>query len=322
MNQRLGEYSELLRRGFKMFNEMRYEPVSQSLGKQYRPHEVHGYYIDLSHKAFWKGEYDSDGLPLDRDGRGAGVVMPTTVIQKGLGHWEQWLAHGDIYHLKQAQILVDWLVAQQDAQGGWSSSFDWRIPQDRLVPYSASTQGEAASFLLRVFVRSGKNVYQDSAQRALDLMLVAVEDGGTARYWGDGEQLFLDEFPQNLMSIVLNGWIFALYGLVDFVQLDPIPSYVNALERTLLTLIAQLERYDLGFWSQYDSRGTIASPFYHDLHIAQIEALALTFPEHALTFNQIHGTWSEYRKNPFNYARAVGTKTLQELQRRPRIVTH
>jgi hypothetical protein len=73
MNQRLGEYSELLRRGFKMFNEMRYEPVSQSLGKQYRPHEVHGYYIDLSHKAFWKREYDSDGLPLDRDGRGAGL---------------------------------------------------------------------------------------------------------------------------------------------------------------------------------------------------------------------------------------------------------
>ncbi|MFZ4828183.1 MAG: D-glucuronyl C5-epimerase family protein [Phototrophicaceae bacterium] len=320
MTQRFSTYGGLIRRGFKMLSGSSYYHVPQPLGKHYHPNQLHGYYNDLAHKAFWHGEYDPDGMPLNRDDRGEGVIIPTTVIQKGLGHWEQWLARGDFHHLKQAQHIADWLVAHQDARGGWSPWFMLRFPQDYLVPYSAMTQGEAVSLLMRLYHRTGQATYRDSAQRALDLMLLGVENGGTARHWGNGEQIILDEFPQKPMSIVLNGWIFALYGLVDFVLVDSSPSYTVALERTVLTLVTRLEGYDMGYWSRYDSRGTIASPFYHDLHLAQLEALALTFPEHATTFNAVHHTWARHRQNPLKRARAVGMKTLQKLQRPPRFV--
>lgn len=320
MNQRLTVYRGLLQRGFKMLIGSSYYHAPQPLGKYYLPNEVHGYFNDLSHKAFWKGDYDADGMPLNRDHQGNAVLIPTTIIQKGLGHWEQWLALGDFHHLKQARNIADWLVNNQDEQGGWSPWFMTRFPQDYLVPYSAMTQGEAASLLVRLYQRTGQASYLDSAQRALDLMLRNVEDGGTTRSWSGGEQLILDEFPKKPMSIVLNGWVFALYGLVDVVLVDATPQYIPALDRTVQTLIAHLPRYDMGFWSRYDSLGAIASPFYHDLHLAQLEALALTFPEYAPIFNPLREKWAQHAINPLKRARAVGMKTVQKLQRPPRFV--
>ena len=47
--------------------------------------------------------------------------------------------------------------------------------------------------------------------------------------------------------------------------------------RAAQTLLRNLERYDLGFWSLYEQAGTrlpmTASPFYHRLHIVQLRVM-------------------------------------------------
>ena len=47
--------------------------------------------------------------------------------------------------------------------------------------------------------------------------------------------------------------------------------------RGVRTLVRNLDRYDLGFWSLYEQSGTrlpmVASPFYHQLHIVQLRIM-------------------------------------------------
>ncbi|MCL6572488.1 MAG: D-glucuronyl C5-epimerase family protein [Bacillus sp. (in: Bacteria)] len=78
--------------------------------------------------------------------------------------------------------------------------------------------------------------------------------------------------------------MFALYGLYDYILVQNSREVKTALNATINALISYLPKYNAGFWSFYDLKGNLASPFYHRLHIAQLKALEVTFPQHALLF--------------------------------------
>ena len=86
---------------------------------------------------------------------------------------------------------------------------------------------------------------------------------------------------------------------------------------TLSALLARLQTYDAGFWSFYDTSGTLASPFYHRLHIAQLEALELSYPEHAGRFRELRDTFQGQLASRLNVARALTLKSYQKLRHPP-----
>lgn len=81
-----------------------------------------------------------------------------------------------------------------------------------------------------------------------------------------------------------------------------------------------LPSYNAGYWSFYDLVGTVASTFYHRLHIAQLHALELAFPEHAETFRSVRQDFSRQLKSILCRARAVGVKIYQKLTQPPEVV--
>ena len=68
--------------------------------------------------------------------------------------------------------------------------------------------------------------------------------------------------------------IFSWWGLYDYVLVTGEGGvYKKVLKESLDTLIGLLSQFRGSYWSVYDLEGRMASPFYHNLHIAQMQAM-------------------------------------------------
>ena len=171
------------------------------------------------------------------------------------------------------------------------------------------------SVLVRAFSVTEDEAYIEGARAALAPMLTPIDEGGTS--WRGSGGLILEEVPYKVPNTILNGWIFALFGLYDLTLVDDSRDVQEALETSLNALLGHLRTYDAGFWSFYDTSGTLAGPFYHRLHIAQLEALELSYPEHKRQFRELRKSFEEQLASPLNRTRAVAFKSYQKLHHPP-----
>lgn len=315
---KLGTYGAMMRSWAKIATGQSYYHKPQGVGAAFEPGKLRGYFNDLQHKADWPGDRDADGLPLLKDLQGERYLFPTTVFQMGLGHWDRWLLGGEqrpSEDLAMALRIADWALQIQDASG----CFPWPEPfrHGRMTTDgSAMSQGEGASLLVRAHQATGEQRYLQGAHAAVGQMLVDLRDGGcSARVRGG---LRLEEYPSTPPSSVLNGWIFAIAGLYDVQLVDPRPEWQVALEDTAIELCRVLPAYDTGYWSRYDLAGMIASPFYHGVHIAQLQALSQMLPRHAAAIRPILDRFVVYQANPRCRMQALGAKVGQKLVDPPR----
>ena len=70
-------------------------------------------------------------------------------------------------------------------------------------------------------------------------------------------------------------------------------------------------KYDRGFWSDYDLKGTIASPAYHDLHIRQLKLLYDLF--NINEFDAYANKWAKYQKSTLKKMHAMAIKFKQKI---------
>lgn len=175
---RAGLYVRLLKHWGGMFLGKSYWHAPQGLGRQFIPGQLLGYYNDLSAKANWTGPVDSIGLPLNQESNGNFIYFPTTLLQKALGHWDRWLVSKQSDNLERTSFLniAEWCLSTQDANGGWAI---WPVlGLSYASPYSAMTQGEAVSVLVRAAITNQDKRYAEAARRAIGLMLNSVDQGG------------------------------------------------------------------------------------------------------------------------------------------------
>lgn len=180
------------------------------------------------------------------------------------------------------------------------------------------TQGEGISVLVRAYTLTQNSAYVEAARRALGPMQKPIEDGGTCRVVPEG--LILEEVPAEDYKAILNGWVFALFGLYDFLLVEDSSEARQMLKKSLSALVAYLPSYNAGYWSYYDLSGHLASPFYQRLHIAQLEALSLTFPEYAYLFGQWREQFMRQDANLLCRARAIVAKAFQKLRNPPAVI--
>jgi len=283
-----------------------YYHQEQGVGKAFKPFELAGYFNDLTHRTVWQGETDSEGIPLNVLLDGQRVYFETTVIVKALGHFDKWLLFGRKDDYAEFVKLANWLVNRQDENGGWNVG---QFLPRAVVPYSALVQGEAISFLTRVYKVTRQARFKEAAQRAFPILVRPVEKGGVAYFTDDG--LFLEEIPTIPRNTILNGWVFALMGIYDYwLAFDDIKAK-ELFSLSLDTLKRHLSDYDAGYWSYYDIMGHIASTFYHSLHIALMEALCLISP--FTEFKYYKRKWEACLKRKFNRLRATIVKGYQKI---------
>ena len=112
---------------------------------------------------------------------------------------------------------------------------------------------------------------------------ITVSEGGVTSLteWGP----FYEEYTAEVPTLVLNGMIFSLCGVYDFLRVFPKNALAKRLfDEGIQTLVAILPEYDLGFWSRYNlcrvdwyPAVDPATVNYQRLHVVQLGLLyALT----------------------------------------------
>ena len=276
------------------------------VGQQFDAGSVRGYYIDMRVKAekpIWEGGEDR---------------LYVVGTQWALGCYERYLAgEGEAW----LAAAIDWaeeLVRRQHPQGMQAGGFLHARAYPHTFPVrppwiSAMAQGEAASLLVRIYLETGDERFAVSARRALLPLCVDSLEGGVRAALGKGS--FPEEYPTQPPSCVLNGGIFALWGLYDVgVALDHASARV-AFRQAVDTLAENLYRWDVGYWSRYDlfphATTNIASSFYHDLHINQLRAMHRLVARRQLA--ETADRWADYAASPLSCRRAFARKALFRL---------
>lgn len=139
-------------------------------------------------------------------------------------------------------------------------------------------------------------------------MLFSLKDGGTTLY--DNGNIYFQEFTQK--PTVLNGWIFSVFGLFDFFKISKDPHINEILNLSLCTIKENLPKFDANYWSNYNiDKSIIASPFYHNLHIAQLEVMYDLFKNEIFKFYS--EKWKTYKRKPHYCFCAFLVKVIQKL---------
>jgi heparosan-N-sulfate-glucuronate 5-epimerase len=247
------------------------------IGSQISPGEVRGYYFDLRFKA----EEPSWPPPLSEKE----IQFHVDVVQWGLGCYERFLAGEGEPWLAAALATGEHLLKIQQSggplDGAWLHQVEMRHTYHLRPPWvSAMAQGESASLLVRLHRETGEERWADAARRGLQASRVPSGSGGATALL-DGRP-FPEEYPTDPPSFVLNGGIFALWGLHDVAAGLGDEDARRDFESGVETLSRNIERWDAGFWSLYDlfphPLPNYASGAYHQLHIAQLRAMQLIAP--------------------------------------------
>ncbi len=251
---------------------------SLPLGAAIDPDGLRGYYIDMRIKAetpVWPADW-----ARERD-----HLLWVDVAQWGLGAYERHLAGEGDEWLEAALAVGEQLVREQlpdgPRAGGWVHPF--RYPHSLPLPpgwLSAMAQGEAASLLARLHRHTGDERYTAAAEAAMGPMRLPTAEGGVQGTIGGTP--FPEEYPTAPPSLVLNGAMFALWGVRDTATALGSDALRAEFEAGVDTLAANIHRWDMGYWSRYDlyPRPVVnpASSFYHALHVSQLDAMLLLAP--------------------------------------------
>ena len=292
-------------------------PRPLPVGRSISPDGTRGYYIDFSSKAPVP-DWPPPWFPWP------GFHRFMAAAQWGLGAWERYLAGAGEPWLAAAAAAAAHVQAEQQrdgpAAGGWleprAHAHTFHTPSPWL---SAMAQGQCASLLIRVGRERDDGSLVESARRALAPMLVPTSEGGVQARLNGG--LFLEEYPTEPPSFVLNGGIFALWGVYDVWRVTGDETAERLWNEVGATLAEALPRWDAGFWSRYDLYPhpvtNVASAFYHRLHINQLQALELILPNPA--FRAVRSRFEAYAASPLLRGRALAHKIAFRLLVRRRL---
>ena len=279
--------------------------VNQDLGKYFSKDEIRGYYNNMIEKVTKMPELlENDELPkLNLDG-GQSTCFPVAIFQYGLGAYDLYLETKDKRYEKKFLQCVDWTIEKQDKEGRWNN-FSHYSPD---TPYSAMAQGEAVSLLVRAYKHTEDIKYLNAAKKALDYMLLPLEEGGTTKYENDA--MYLMEYT--FKGMVMNGSIFSWWGLYDYVLCTKDNGkYRDAMTGSLKSLVKILPQFKCFYWSMYSLDGLYASPFYHNLHIAQMQAMYVLTGEEI--FNEYAICWKKQQNNFLCKSLAFVNKSIQKI---------
>ena len=276
------------------------------VGRHVATEGVRGYYIDFREKTT-EPRWPPEWFPWP------GFHRFMAISQWGLGCYERYLSGEGDEWLTAALAAGQHLASEQESAGGWAEpngTHTYRLSAPWL---SAMAQGQCSSLLVRLSLETGAQELAASARRGLAPLHLPSARGGVAATLAGGP--FFEEYPTDPPSFVLNGAIFAAWGVRDVAVGLGDAEAESLFSASVETLAGAVERWDTGYWSLYDLYPhrvrNVASPFYHALHARQLRLLAGMTGRSELEATAER--FESYGRRRRNRARALGEKVVFRL---------
>jgi heparosan-N-sulfate-glucuronate 5-epimerase len=216
---------------------------------------------------------DEHGIPFKEYSSVGKQYNPTRIAAYALANYSRYKTFNEEEYFSHFMTCVDWFMSNLNAR--YEYNFDW---DDLTAPWiSCMAQGEAVSVLVRAYKLTGDQMYIDHAELSLRPFFVTIEEGGVQSTLPDGS-LFIEEYPSRNPTHVLNGCLYALIGLGEFISVRNSIKHIELFEKLSSTVVNNIEVWSAGYWSLYESKhNTVGlnqcTPSYHNLHISQLKWL-------------------------------------------------
>ncbi|MDG1429717.1 MAG: D-glucuronyl C5-epimerase family protein [Crocinitomicaceae bacterium] len=273
--------------------------LERELGKYYQdftqslPHFEENYF----------GDFDNNGLPMVGFGDNA-IYNQIYIIQFGLIAHDLVLSGIELdKNMNRLKLSIQWLEENEEKVGEkivWRNHFD--NPRYGLESgwISGMYQGQAMSLYLRYGQMIGEEEkYTSKAEKVYAFFDVNYENGGVKRFDNNG-LLWFEEYPSMDPSFVLNGFVYALFGLFDLWRITEDIEVKQTIDSCIKTLKESLHLYDSGYWSVYDQlKKELATKYYHqNIHIPLMEVLYMLTGEEI--FDSYHKRWKKQLNSGFS----------------------
>jgi len=157
---------------------------------------------------------------------------------------------------------INWLVKSISKDGAYVHHFT--LPFYKNFPKHWSG-GLAQGLAISALLLADEEKTAEHAFNYLKKECVYVDENGN--YW-------IEEYPLEHPVKILNGFIYALFGVYDLFKKTNNASASLLWAEGIETIKLNLHRYDLGSWSKYDLLDELpATRFYNEVHVKQLIAL-------------------------------------------------
>lgn len=267
--------------------------------------------------------FDENGLPVSKSAKLDEFVSPFYVVHYGLIyssglmkdslHWREdpsfqyWNVPPPELTTEQRvnnfKSAADWLVENSSKYKNKTHflyDFDWpysNYPSGGLTApwWSGLTDGYAIVLLLRAYDYFGTESYYTLAQSLYDSVLTPVESGGSLNYLNGCpwiEEYVDPRFSGEQMSFVLNGMVYATYGIESFENHNS-ESLSNApmAEELYSCLNENLSLYDIKGWANYDVIDNPANVKYFNIMYSLLIDLNNRDKLNEEVFQSIKSSW-------------------------------
>jgi heparosan-N-sulfate-glucuronate 5-epimerase len=312
-----------LRTGYLVYREIQSVPAALAVNPNIRssPIATGQYYTDFTNDKYFSqleaGQFDRAGIPLYR-ANGRTYYHAIYISQFALGAFDNFLRTGDETSLAAFRRCAGWLKNSLVKRGRffyWEYPFDIRMRPAARPVVDAMTQGEGVSVLVRAYGENHQAEYLQAAANAVEAIFYDLDDGGVSRIRGDF--MLPQELPDVRSSDILNGAIWAYFGVHDYYLVSG-DERAGRFDKAIATTLGNvISRYDCGYWSLYmlEPR-TLADYHYHTTHVGQLRAMyGITgdrcFEEYASRFEAYQHSW----KSRARYVLANHFRQVKELLR-------
>ncbi|MCA0935176.1 D-glucuronyl C5-epimerase family protein [Vibrio alginolyticus] len=267
------------------------------------------YFFNFSKSELLKGgsqkfSFDENGIPLlphYLKGASEGKhYYPISIGQFALSEYHEYLNTDSKEALSSFMTMANWLLDNQNDDGYWYSNTDMSKFMLDSPWISAMAQGRCISVLIRAYCQTQEEKYLVACKKAVETFDPELNPSKMVTVLSD-EEYFYQEYPGKVDSYVLNGAIFALWGLIDYFKVTGDDYSYRLFEKGVNGVISKLPDYDLGYWSCYDRYhiGTSAplntcTAHYHNIHIKQMQVMYNLTSNKA--FSAVANRWQSVEK--------------------------
>tara|TARA_B110001450_G_scaffold239038_1_gene246552 strand:- start:229 stop:1152 length:924 start_codon:yes stop_codon:yes gene_type:complete len=269
--------------------------------------------VHINNEVFAK--LDNNGIPF-KEVNGKKVYYVVMIIQYGIACYDLFCKNqNEEQNKKNVLAVLTWMDTHKENLNDsivWRSNANkqYNIKKDWI---SGMYQGQAMSLYLRGFQLFNNSEYLKTADKIFKSFFIDFDDGGFKRI-DDGGNIWFEEYPTEKPSLVLNGFIYAMFGILDYHRVTNSLAAKELWESCLKTLENNLKKYDVWYWSIYDQlKKQLVSYYYQkNIHIPLMEIM------YELTKKNIFSKYAKkWKKNLNNPIHRLVVKIMYRIQ--PRI---
>jgi glycosyltransferase involved in cell wall biosynthesis len=186
---------------------------------------------------------------------GTQMDAPISITQNALALWNRYSSGGQeslrAAFLVQARRLVEYEQRIGEDAGGWPLDFPAASPHAGRHYLSALAQGQALSVLARAYILTRDTTYLEVARRAVCPFERDILDGGVCTPMA-GNGLFFEQWAVYPAAHTLEGMVFALLGLHDYLALVDDTGISTLIQCAHDSLHRFLPEFETGYWTRAD----------------------------------------------------------------------